>query len=224
MKKRYLVMSFLLLVVFMFVATPIIGHAADVDKSDFIGNLSCGGTADDGKGITFHKNLPLLTSRIYDILKIGTPVIVIITGMLDILKAVTAQKEDDLKKAQKKFLQRLLAGAIVFLIFVIVEVVTELIADSNEANNAMDCVNCFLNNDCDTESSSGSSSGGETSEERAATAETANQCGRLGYSYAWDSEQGKCVVNNSRVEGSGGQASQSGGSGSAGGGTGGGSR
>lgn len=109
------------------------------DEDDFIGTVSCGGT-----GFEFHRSLPNFTSTIYDILKIITPVIIVITGMLDMLKAVSAQKEDDIKKSQQKFVRRLLAGAIVFLVFVIVEAAIHFVAQGDDANNAMKCVNCFL--------------------------------------------------------------------------------
>ena len=114
-------------------------NGEDLSKH-FLGNLTCGGTE-----FQFHKSLPNFTSIVYDLLKIATPIIVIITGMLDLLKAVSAQKEDEIKKAQQKLLRRLLAGAVVFLIFVILEIVINIIAEKNEAINALDCVNCFLN-------------------------------------------------------------------------------
>ena len=108
-------------------------------ESDFIGNSTCGGT-----GFEFHQSLPKFTSTLYDLLKIATPVILIITGMLDMLKAVSAQKEDEIKKAQQKFVRRLLAGAIVFLVFVIVETVINTFVESTDAKGAMQCVNCFI--------------------------------------------------------------------------------
>jgi len=108
-------------------------------EDDFIGNLTCGNTS-----FKFHKSLPNFTNVIFDLLKIATPVIVIITGMLDMFKAVAAQKEDEIKKGQQKLLRRLLAGAIVFLVFVIVETAIHAFAEANDAQNAMDCVDCFL--------------------------------------------------------------------------------
>lgn len=141
MKKKCLFIS-LLLVITLFVGSLQFAEAA-TEKSKFIGNLTCGDVAQDGRGITFHKSLPIFTNRIYDILKVATPVVIIITGMLDILKATTAQKEDDLKKAQKKFLNRLLIGMVVFLVFVIIELVVNLVSPDN-ATNAMNCVECFL--------------------------------------------------------------------------------
>ena len=108
--------------------------------SDFIGNLSCGGT-----DFKFHKSLPIFTSTMFNLLKVATPVIIIITGMLDLLKAVSAQKEDEIKKSQQKLIRRIGAGAVAFLIFVIVETVINIAAEQDDAANAMDCVNCFLN-------------------------------------------------------------------------------
>lgn len=108
-------------------------------EENFIGNLSCGGTE-----FQFHKSLPNFTNIIFDLLKIGTPIIIIITGMIDMLKAVSAQKEDEIKKSQQKLLRRLLAGAVVFLVFVIVQTVIHTFAENEEAENAWDCVDCFL--------------------------------------------------------------------------------
>ncbi len=91
--------------------------------------------------------IPNLTSTIVDILKIGVPVLLIIFGMLDLGKAVMAQKEDEIKKSQQLFIKRLLSAALVFLVFIIVEVVFNLIAGSTEDNSdkIWNCVSCFIN-------------------------------------------------------------------------------
>lgn len=49
------------------------------------------------------------------------PVIVIILGILDFIKAIGADKEDEMKRAQKKFIKRLVAAALVFIIPLILE-------------------------------------------------------------------------------------------------------
>lgn len=156
MKKNLLVFSLIILSLFTLIISPVVVNAADPSESDFVGNLTCGGGATVGetgviRGIRFHENLPKFTNALYDILKIATPVIIIITGMMDVLKAVSAQKEDEMKKAQKKFFNRLLAGVIVFLVFIIVETIVAFVlpssGSSEETNfhNAMNCVKCFLN-------------------------------------------------------------------------------
>lgn len=157
MKKNLLVFSLIILSLFTLIISPVVVRADNdaPSESDFVGNLTCGGSAvQDGnvvRGIRFHENLPKFTNSLYDILKIATPVIIIITGMLDVLKAVSAQKEDEMKKAQKKLLNRLLAGVVVFLVFVIIETIVAFVlpssGSSEETNfhNAMNCVKCFLN-------------------------------------------------------------------------------
>ena len=152
MKKNLLVFSLIFISLLTMMVSPVIIKADETNRpgteSDFVGNLTCGDSAVvDGqvvRGIRFHENLPKFTNSLYDILKIATPVIIIITGMLDVLKSVTAQKEEEIKKAQKKFLNRLLAGAIVFLVFMIVETIIAMVIP-DDSDSAMNCVKCFLN-------------------------------------------------------------------------------
>ena len=116
-------------------------------KNQFLGKTTCGGLIDE-KGrvfFTFPAMVPKLTSLIYNLLKIAIPVILVIMGMLDLLKSASAQKEDEMKKAQRKFVQRLIAGVCALLVFIIVETVINLIATKTGNDNAMDCVNCFIN-------------------------------------------------------------------------------
>lgn len=143
MKKIYILLCLLIVGVGALIVSPLEAEAEPLNRpateEDFIGNYSCGNTC-----FEFHKSLPNFTSTIYDLLKVITPVIIIITGMLDMFKAVSAQKEDDIKKAQQKFVRRLIAGAVVFLVFVIVETVVNTFVEKTDAQGAMHCVNCFL--------------------------------------------------------------------------------
>ena len=92
--------------------------------------------------------IPQLTSTIVDLLKIGVPVLLIVFGMLDFGKAVMAQKEDEIKKSQMLFVKRLLSAALVFFVFIIVEVIFNLVADDDpDKTTVWNCVNCFINND-----------------------------------------------------------------------------
>ena len=110
-------------------------------RDQYIGNTSCGGI----RNFTFHKRLPDLTSTAYTILKVAIPIILIVKGMIDMFKAMSAGKEDEMKKAQKKFVQRLIASICAFLVFMIVETITEWISDATDNEGAMSCVNCFIN-------------------------------------------------------------------------------
>lgn len=81
----------------------------------------------DCKGIFGDKNNPdSLSNLINEILqypKIIVPILVIVLGILDLGKAVIAGKEDEMKKAQKTFVKRLILGVVFFFIPVIVNII-----------------------------------------------------------------------------------------------------
>lgn len=80
------------------------------------------------------------------ILKIAVPVLLIIWGMLDLGKAVMAQKEDEIKKGQQTFIKRLIAAALVFFIVTIVGLVIKLIG--GDQNGTWSCAKCFIDTEC----------------------------------------------------------------------------
>ena len=135
MKKKIL---FMILLVFalVFFATPVL--AANI-------------TACDGaiKGAMIDEKIPKVVSTIVTIIKIAVPVLLVIFGMLDLLKGITAQKEDEIKKGQQILIKRLISGALIFFVFTIVQLIISLIAD-DEKTNIMSCANCFINGDCNT--------------------------------------------------------------------------
>ena len=53
----------------------------------------------------------------------AVPAIIIVLGSLDFFKAVTAGKEDEMKKAQKTFIKRVIIGVAVFLVPLLVNVI-----------------------------------------------------------------------------------------------------
>ena len=53
-------------------------------------------------------------------MKYFLPVIVIVLGILDFIKAIASSSDDDMKKAQSKFVKRLIAAALVFLVPLII--------------------------------------------------------------------------------------------------------
>ena len=109
-------------------------------------DYTCGGI----KNFVFDGQIPTITSTIVTLIMIGIPVLLIIFGMLDLGKAVMAQKEDEIKKGQQTFLKRLMAAAIVFFIVFIVKIVVGLIApdgaDGSQASNKniTNCIDCFI--------------------------------------------------------------------------------
>ncbi len=53
------------------------------------------------------------------------PVVVIVFGIIDFIKAIASEKDDELKKAQGKFVKRLIIAAIAFLVPFIIEFVLD---------------------------------------------------------------------------------------------------
>lgn len=92
--------------------------------------------------------IPQTVKIIYSILKIVTPIIIIVFGMIDFLKAVMAQKEDEMKKGQQTFVRRLIMGALVFLVFFFVEIIIGFVAPKEENQSMWNCVDCFINGNC----------------------------------------------------------------------------
>ena len=92
--------------------------------------------------------IPQMVRTIIIILQIATPIIIIILGSVDLLKAVMAQKEDEIKKGQQVFIRRLIVGSLVFLVFVLTELVIGLVAPKNDNQNMWNCVDCFVNGKC----------------------------------------------------------------------------
>jgi len=64
-------------------------------------------------------------SNILRWIKYILPVIVIVFGILDFMKAMGADKDDEMKKAQGKFVKRLIAAALVFIIPLIIQFILE---------------------------------------------------------------------------------------------------
>ena len=54
------------------------------------------------------------------IFKILVPIILILLGVIDMVKAISSQKEDEIKKAQQTFVRRLIAGLIIFFVIAII--------------------------------------------------------------------------------------------------------
>lgn len=77
------------------------------------------------------------------VIQIVVPVLLVVFGMIDLIKAVISGKDDEIKKNQMTFVKRLIAAAIVFFVFVIVKLVVSFVAD--DSKNMMNCVNCFIN-------------------------------------------------------------------------------
>lgn len=95
----------------------------------------------------FSGMIPYVISTLVLVIKIVVPVLLIIFGMIDFLKAVTAAKEDEIKKGQQTFIKRAIAAIIVFFVIQIVQLVLNFA--SNNDDSIVNCFKCFVNgNEC----------------------------------------------------------------------------
>ena len=73
-------------------------------------------------------------------IKVAVPIILIVVGMLDMAKAVTAKDENEIKKAQQGLVKKAIAAVLVFLVVSIVAILMTIIG-SKEYTYCMDCIN-----------------------------------------------------------------------------------
>lgn len=90
-----------------------------------------------------------LTSLIVLGIQVVVPILLIIWGMLDFTKAVIGQNEDKIKDAQKLFIKRLIAAAIVFLTVTIVKLLLNLVGtlsaeNTQDTQSLWSCINEFI--------------------------------------------------------------------------------
>lgn len=73
------------------------------------------------------------------------PILLIVMGTIDFVKAVMASKDDEIKKAQIIFVKRAIAAVIVFFIPLIVNLTMGVVLNQQKSK----CITCILNpNSC----------------------------------------------------------------------------
>ena len=94
-------------------------------------------------GVTIDQKIPDVVHTVILLIQIVVPVLLVVFGMMDLMKGVMAQKEDEIKKGQQTFIKRLIAAAIVFFVIAIVKMVVSFVADDD--SDIMSCFNAFVN-------------------------------------------------------------------------------
>ena len=81
-------------------------------------------------------------------IQILVPIMLIIFGMIDLARALTAQKEDEIKKAQGGLIKKAVVAVLVFLITSLVQFVFNFasadLKKTGQQANVWNCVSCFL--------------------------------------------------------------------------------
>lgn len=91
-----------------------------------------------------------IVKLVMKVICIIVPIVLIVLGTLDLFKAVTAGKDEEIKKKQKALITRLVAGVLVFLVPTIVTVLFNLLGYKdwkNCWNGALDSYEDLFNID-----------------------------------------------------------------------------
>lgn len=73
-------------------------------------------TTDNGNNCGFSERIVVFINNILKWVKYIIPAIVVVLGIIDFIKAIVSDKDDEMKKAQGRFVKRLIAAALIFII------------------------------------------------------------------------------------------------------------
>ena len=105
--------------------------------------VSCGSIG------SFHRKIPELTSWFITIIQIAVPVVLVIIGSIDFVKALSSQKDEEIKKGQQMFIKRIFVAVLIFFAVVIVKALVSLVSgDDSESKGIIGCIDCFISNNC----------------------------------------------------------------------------
>jgi len=80
---------------------------------------------------------------ILNIIQIAIPIILILWGSIDLLKAIMSSDESSIKKAQGLLIKRAIYGVVIFFIPMLVKFIMGMVGGDELTNNA--CMYCFSN-------------------------------------------------------------------------------
>ena len=133
--RKIIYCLFILLLLFIFIS-PV--FAGKMDACNYLGSTDGKKTIDIDEKIADTVHLLVL------IIQIAVPILLIIFGSFDFVKAITGGKEDEIKKGQQVFIKRAIAAVIVFFVIAIVKFLVGFVIDKSESDNFLNCVDCFL--------------------------------------------------------------------------------
>lgn len=93
--------------------------------------------------VVIDESIPDLVHTIILLIQIAVPVLLVVFGMMDFVKGLMSQKEDEIKKGQQVFIKRIIAAVLVFFVIAIVKFIISAVSGSTNSG-IMDCANCFI--------------------------------------------------------------------------------
>ncbi len=83
-----------------------------------------------------------ITSKVYFILRLIGPIVLLIIGGFEMAKAIAAQDESAIEKAKKKLVNKFIAAAAIFLVLTIIKLAVSLVAD--DISGVYKCIDILL--------------------------------------------------------------------------------
>lgn len=93
-------------------------------------------------------SLSVLSRNIINLVQLLVPVIIIITGMIELLRAVIAGDEKKMDEVKPTLIRKIIAGVIIFLIFAIVKFGFSFLG--SRANATLKCVSYFISEEANS--------------------------------------------------------------------------
>lgn len=76
-------------------------------------------------------------------IQIAVPIILILMGTFDFVRALVSQKDDEIKKSQSRFIKRIIIGVVIFFIPLIIKFITGMVAGDDFSKSP--CLSCLSN-------------------------------------------------------------------------------
>ena len=113
-------------------------------NTDSLQYVKCGTTYD------IPRQAPEIISFVINFFKIAAPILLVLFSIVALVKAIASSNEDEMVKARKNLIKKLIYSLIVFFVIQIVQFVMLKVADTDEEKKDLSkCFSCFLNNDCE---------------------------------------------------------------------------
>lgn len=83
-----------------------------------------------------------LVHLFFILIQVVGPILLVLWGAMDFVKGIVGQDEDKIKAGQKKFIQRVIAAVIMFLIVTIVQLVINVVGSVTKDSNVSSVWKC----------------------------------------------------------------------------------
>lgn len=92
-------------------------------------------------------NIMYLIGVVVGVIRVAVPIVLIVLGMVDLVKALTSQDDKEIKSATKLIVKRVVIAIAIFLVPTIVRLVMTVISQ-NEYQQCIRCVTSVWSSSC----------------------------------------------------------------------------